>query len=938
MKNLNKVFALLVVFTMVLSTVVFASPFDDVSDDANYAEAVITLSTLGLFKGDDKGNFNPDKTITRAEFATVVVRTMGMGDPGPTATVFTDVPATHWASGYVQAATNMGILAGYGDGTFGPDDPVTYEQAIKMIVAALGYTPEAENRGGYPTGYMMIAAREGITEGANGKVGEQAPRATVAQLLYNALDVPLMVQTGFGSQVTYEVMDGRNDRDFQTILSSKLGITKVEGVITNNYLTEDIGARNKKVKIEITRVNDMRITDYQDKIDDVDDKPNILVGNTNAKDYLGYTVVGYVKDFDTTDATFLSVTPKTGKNQVITVTDMANIDGNNLLTPVTSGYRFEYWRDRDTDKRAEQVDVSANYKYYRDGLEEGDDPTKPTSGKVVLLDNDDDDIYDYIFVTEYRYVVVDEVFDGDVQSLTSYGVFFDDDDDDLEYVIYLDGKEIGWEDLEKWDVISLVVTEGNNGKTRYTAYVTRDSVQGIVNEDLSDDYGTKYGIDGKEYVFVDDVEGASVRLGNEYTFFLNVDGNVVYVEKGTTVGGRKTPFNYAILYEAAIESTLSDTLQVELFTSEGKWVVYETSDRVYINGDRFDVKNLFNAISNGDSRLEGLFTVSDGSIKVATKPTLIAYKLDSSGYLRDLDFARDDINKDDYISLDEASDSALYRASTKRLGKGYITDYTVIFAIKGEGTRKEDYSIVTASAFTDGEPYKADLYDIEEGNEVSAIVAFDVTGTVGEEAGFFVVKSVSESRDEDDDTIYIFRGLQDGKETTITVSDDVYVTRLVPRDGNPEDKVYIDKTMFAAETAPSSFIKNMKEYVIQYSVNARDEVDSIRIIYDPNDEDFYADAFSADIGKENSDLVISYGKVTDKRSGRLSISTMDGTSEEEVTSVNVSGAKFTQINYDYAPSSRVRTASINDVKVDSSIVIVREYDGAVKDIVIINGK
>lgn len=71
MKNLKKVLALVLAFSMMLSVVAFAS-YNDVDADADYAGAVELLSALDIIKGDDLGNFNPDNTITRAEFAAIV--------------------------------------------------------------------------------------------------------------------------------------------------------------------------------------------------------------------------------------------------------------------------------------------------------------------------------------------------------------------------------------------------------------------------------------------------------------------------------------------------------------------------------------------------------------------------------------------------------------------------------------------------------------------------------------------------------------------------------------------------------------------------------------------------------------------------------------------------------------------------------------------------
>ena len=58
----------------------------------------------------------------------------------------------------------VGVTGGIGNGMFGPEDPVTYEQAVKMIVSALGYDLVANNKGGYPTGYLAVASSEGITK------------------------------------------------------------------------------------------------------------------------------------------------------------------------------------------------------------------------------------------------------------------------------------------------------------------------------------------------------------------------------------------------------------------------------------------------------------------------------------------------------------------------------------------------------------------------------------------------------------------------------------------------------------------------------------------------------------------------------------------------------------------------------------------------------
>lgn len=166
----------------------YTGDFPDVPATAPYAEAVETLYDMGIFNGDKNGNFNPDSTITRAESAAVICRLMGAEDEAKAMTkqVFDDVPASHWAVGYVAKATELGIINGYGNGKFGPSDPVTYEQMVKMLVCSLGYDKAAKAEGGYPNGFLSVAEKLGITQDIEITVGTGAPRKMIAILCYNS--------------------------------------------------------------------------------------------------------------------------------------------------------------------------------------------------------------------------------------------------------------------------------------------------------------------------------------------------------------------------------------------------------------------------------------------------------------------------------------------------------------------------------------------------------------------------------------------------------------------------------------------------------------------------------------------------------------------------------------------------------------------------------
>lgn len=162
-----------------------AFPFPDVDENADYAEAVEYLKDAGIMRGDDKGNFNPNNPVTRAEMATIICNMLGETE-GTASSVFTDVPIGHWANHYISKAAELGIISGYGNGKFGPSDNITYEQGVTMIVRALGGTELATNAGGYPYGFLDVAYQHGFLENITATEGEPLLRKDVAYLLYNS--------------------------------------------------------------------------------------------------------------------------------------------------------------------------------------------------------------------------------------------------------------------------------------------------------------------------------------------------------------------------------------------------------------------------------------------------------------------------------------------------------------------------------------------------------------------------------------------------------------------------------------------------------------------------------------------------------------------------------------------------------------------------------
>ena len=187
--RMKKVLSLVLAFAMILGSFgfVFASEFSDVTDTEYYSEPVNVLTGFGVIAGYPDGTFKPANVVTRAEMVTMIVAALNIPVKGGATTKrFSDVELTHWAAGYIDYGASVGFVAGYPDGTFKPEQTVSYNEALTMIVAALGYTAESLP-GVWPGNFVNKAQSLGILDICRTTGTAGAPRQDVACFLYSAL-------------------------------------------------------------------------------------------------------------------------------------------------------------------------------------------------------------------------------------------------------------------------------------------------------------------------------------------------------------------------------------------------------------------------------------------------------------------------------------------------------------------------------------------------------------------------------------------------------------------------------------------------------------------------------------------------------------------------------------------------------------------------------
>lgn len=247
MKLSKRIFAFVLMISVMLSMTICgsAATFSDVPETHERYEAINELANLGIINGYTDGTFLPDKAVTRAEMAKLIAVLFNITEETSTANPFSDVDSTCWALNYIIAVKNLGIINGYPDGTFLPDAEVTYEQAIKMIVCALGYGVPAEGYtqpGDWSSGYRTMAGKLGLSNNAIMTTNAPAPRGIIAQLLYNALDIaPAKAVTGADGKTSYEQGDKplKEQNDYKTLKAAQIICTPEINLSDSDALIKD---------------------------------------------------------------------------------------------------------------------------------------------------------------------------------------------------------------------------------------------------------------------------------------------------------------------------------------------------------------------------------------------------------------------------------------------------------------------------------------------------------------------------------------------------------------------------------------------------------------------------------------------------------------------------------------------------------------------------
>ena len=243
---MKKLLALVLALVMSMSLVTISNAAFKDADKIDYKEAVDVMNAVGVFIGDEKGNFNAKENLTREQAAKIIAY-LELGEKAADALVggatFTDVASTRWSAGFVGYCAKAGVVAGY-DGKFDPAGQLTALQFGKMLLVELGYDAKAAGMVGadWAINTSKLMAKAKLMDKIDGSVNQVLTREKAAQMTLNALKAPTVEYSTKGSSIIVngaEINLGASEAKYNTSdVAADQNISNKQ--LTNNggYLVE----------------------------------------------------------------------------------------------------------------------------------------------------------------------------------------------------------------------------------------------------------------------------------------------------------------------------------------------------------------------------------------------------------------------------------------------------------------------------------------------------------------------------------------------------------------------------------------------------------------------------------------------------------------------------------------------------------------------------
>ena len=833
------------------------------------------------------------------------------------------------------------------DTEFDPDANVTYVQAQKMLVSAIGYETFAQGQGGWPTGYKTYAASLDITKGISGiKDSTELTRAQVAQMIDNAMDAPLCVIAGWkpewnGTQTpNLEVRDGKEGRAYETLFTEKHDAYKVYGRVTETSKTGSVD--NDKVTFQVEKADNF---DDEEVKADSPVSEDMYIGDSKADNYLRTYSQALIQKNDDDEYTILSIAAAAA-NKSVTV---ASEDFDENKSTDTALYFFPAGTTKGSTKY--QLDTTNGVTIYVNGVKQDSmaiyDANDLESDKTLygyLKNHETASVtlqketevgststsakYNTVMISSYATAIVDEVIDKTNETSVNFDTYstgiqakmtVNKDDDNYTYSFKLDGKDIEAKDLQQNDVLNIAydTTGSFRDSNFYDVIVTRNVVDGVKCTSRNDTKG-EYTIGGTKYKAAEGMD-IDVETSTEYSLYLDHFGRIAKADENSVSK------NYGVLKN--IYKKAGGDYMAQIITKKG------TEEEYKVDSD--NVKAYKSYLVKSDA---------DGAVYDSTNKKTDAYPKQVVEYSVSSSSNKITIKNGGVIAPTTAD--AEYKESGNKIGSVKMADSTVILDLSEVDT-KDTYSVV--SSLNDGSNYVAYGYDKSKSdNTYRFVIITEGTSSVFNSETQLAIFNGSEVVDNDGDKT-AYNLVVNGEEKQFILDDDVVIT------GNKgetvADNAFDEGDVLVYATNSEGYISRIYSVFAAQNVLNGSSFEDFRTNAFKNQSSVLADTKFADLlSDDDNDVNVVFGPVVDKSGSNITIGTVTKNADgkyvvnyDEGLEVNYSNAKI--YTYDFAASSKNSRvlldegiASTPDVKaakttVGGQDILNLEHEDVIDDVV-----
>lgn len=667
--------------------------------------------------------------VSRGQFVKYILSVFNIESVSTENYVFSDVNEANEYKDYIYTALKLGFVSE--SSLFRVNEAITYPEAVKIAVCALGYTDVCMAKGGYPYGYTVVASQLNLDGGIDEAISQNKfDKSNFARFLANILHAKVSRRVVFGGISSYNTE--------QTVLEYVYDIKTLDGVVTSAIGASLFGTSANRRENVIT----------------VDGKT--FYYDNASLDMLARDYRIYYRESEDSDKCFIVYAePRDNTESVFNDRDFVRQSGLKLI------FENEYGKE-------EKFTLENSYYLIYNGRKVTDKDNlkkylSELNGTVTLLDNDGDGLTEAVFLFDYSYITVAYIDSENMVVADAHSAENTVDFSDMDYTIYdfSTGSFTDFSSLTEGSVIEIAVSKGKDFATvNICPKVVCGNFTAFSDDELKID---------DEYYYLSDYfkkyyksSAAELKNYEDGVFYIDSRNNIVsYIPN-------EYGMEYGYLLDAAIESAgLQKTVKFKLLSDDSEIIYPQLAEKITFDGARKKSKEIdFSSYKNQVIRYK---MYGDTVVCVDTASDLTTFDEKKGA-------------TDDSLTKFPIADSVkyMYRQTPQMLGSLVCLRKAVVFRLNTTGD-EDKYQAGSANTIMrnslnyNTSDHKIAVYDVDEYGMAGAVVVTEDVINLGMES--FVVGKVARTFDREGNECTMLGGIENGAYKTYYLPDDVSIDK-----------------------------------------------------------------------------------------------------------------------------------------------------------------